>query len=42
MKIHLGGCFETFSTQIQENVAVLGGVGIGIGFMQVLVFLAIP
>jgi CD63 antigen len=36
MKIHLDGCFATFSSQIQSNVAVLGGVGIGIGFMQLI------
>ena len=35
MKIHTEGCLDKFSTKIQENVGVVGGVGIGIGFLQV-------
>ena len=37
MKIHTDGCFGTFSDKIQENVGLVGGIGIGIGFLQVLV-----
>ena len=35
MKIHTGGCLDIFTTSIQENVGLVGGVGIGIGFLQV-------
>lgn len=33
-KIHVDGCFETFSGIIKKNVSTVGGVGIGIGFIQ--------
>ena len=35
MKIHTDGCFLGFSDMIQENVGFVGGIGIGIGFLQV-------
>jgi len=34
MKIHTTGCFDIFSQQIRGNIAVVSGIGIGIGFMQ--------
>merc|ERR1711971_255035 len=36
MKIHTNGCFGTFSEKIQENGGLVGGIGIGIGFLQLL------
>lgn len=33
-KIHVDGCFSTFSANIKKNVTAVGGVGIGIGFIQ--------
>ena len=38
MKIHTGGCLDIFATKIQDNVGVVGGVGIGIGLLQVTFF----
>ena len=35
MKIHTKGCFSSFSTKIKGNISVVGGVGIGVGFLQV-------
>ena len=35
MKIHTEGCLDIFSAKIQDNIGVVGGVGIGIGFLQV-------
>ena len=35
MKIHTRGCFSTFTTQITDNVGIVGGVGIGIGLLEV-------
>ena len=34
MKIHTGGCLDIFTARIQDNVGVVGGVGIGIGLLQ--------
>jgi len=34
MKIHTKGCFSSFSTKIKGNISVVGGVGIGVGFLQ--------
>eukprot|EP00088_Acartia_fossae_P001729 TRINITY_DN10689_c0_g1_i1.p1 TRINITY_DN10689_c0_g1~~TRINITY_DN10689_c0_g1_i1.p1 ORF type:complete len:246 (+),score=68.69 TRINITY_DN10689_c0_g1_i1:57-794(+) len=36
MKIHTQGCFAIFSEQIRGNVAIVGGVGIGIGLIQLV------
>jgi len=36
MKIHTGGCLDIFATKIQDNVGVVGGVGIGIGLLQLI------
>lgn len=33
-KIHVNGCFSSFSAIIIKNVTTVGGVGIGIGFIQ--------
>ena len=35
MKIHTEGCLDIFSSKIKDNIGVVGGVGIGIGFLQV-------
>ena len=35
MKINIEGCLDKFSNKIQDNIGVVGGVGIGIGFLQV-------
>ena len=40
MKIHTGGCLDIFATKIQDNVGVVGGVGIGIGLLQVTFLLS--
>merc|ERR1712179_479904 len=34
MKIHTEGCLDIFSAQIQGNIGAVGGVGIGIGLVQ--------
>ena len=36
MKIHTEGCLDIFSEQIGSNIGGVGGVGIGIGLIQVL------
>jgi len=36
MKIRTEGCLDIFSTKIQDNIGVVGGVGIGIGFLQMI------
>ena len=36
MKINPGGCLNIFSTKIMDNIGVVGGVGIGIGFLQLV------
>ena len=35
MKIHTEGCLDIFSEQIASNIGGVGGVGIGIGLVQV-------
>ena len=35
MKIHTEGCLDIFSNQIRSNIGGVGGVGIGIGLIQV-------
>ena len=35
MKIHTEGCLDIFSEQIGSNIGGVGGVGIGIGLIQV-------
>jgi len=32
--IHTDGCFTSFSENIKENIEIIGGVGIGIAFIQ--------
>jgi len=36
MKIHTSGCFAGFSEKIRNNIAIVGGIGIGIGLMQLI------
>ena len=36
MKINPKGCLNIFSTKIKDNIGVVGGVGIGIGFLQLV------
>ena len=35
MKIHTEGCLDIFAEQIGGNIGGVGGVGIGIGLVQV-------
>ena len=35
MKIHTEGCLDIFSVKIKNNIGTVGGLGIGIGFLQV-------
>ena len=39
MKIHTHGCFAIFSEQIRGNIGIVGGVGIGIGLIQVDIYI---
>ena len=36
MKINPEGCLDIFRTKIEDNIGVVGGVGIGIGFLQLV------
>merc|ERR1719264_322554 len=36
MKIHTEGCLDIFSEQIASNIGGVGGVGIGIGLVQLI------
>ena len=35
MKIHTEGCLDIFSAKIKSNIGAVGGIGIGIGLLQV-------
>jgi len=36
MKIHTEGCLDIFSAKIKSNIGAVGGLGIGIGFLQLI------
>jgi len=36
MKIHTEGCLDIFSAKIKSNVGAVGGIGIGIGLLQLV------
>jgi len=36
MKIHTEGCLDIFSGKIKSNIGAVGGIGIGIGLLQLL------
>ena len=38
MKIHTEGCLDIFSGKIKSNIGAVGGIGIGIGLLQVINF----
>jgi len=34
MKIHTRGCFPTFTAHVTDNIGVVGGIGIGVGLLE--------
>ena len=36
MKIHTEGCLDIFTGIIQGNIGAVGGLGLGVGFLQLL------